>query len=61
MAREVYATSAMVERITEISIASTPHELLQTHMADQDKDYILGHALIEARKYEAIYAGKQSL
>ena len=52
----------LVERIIEIIIASTPHELLQKHMLDQDKDYIVGNVLIiEARKYEAVAVGKQSL
>ena len=52
----------LVERIIELIVARpTPHELLQKHLLDQDKGYSLGHVLTEARKYEAIAAGKQSL
>ena len=42
----------LVERIIELIIASTPHELIQKHLLDQDKGYSLGHVLTEARKYE---------
>ena len=53
----------LVERIIELIIASrpTPNELLQKQLLDQDKGYSLGHVLTEARKYEGIAAGKQSL
>ena len=51
----------LVERIIELIIATTPHELLQKHLLDQDKGYSLDHVLTEARKYEAIAAGKPSL
>ena len=51
----------LVEGIIELIIASTPHELLQKHLLDQDKGHSLGHILTETRKYEAIAAGKQSL
>ena len=51
----------LVESIIELIIASTPHELLQKHLLDQDKGYGLGHVLTEAREYEGIAAGKQSL
>ena len=50
----------LVERI-ELIIASTPNEMLQKHLLDQDKGCSLGHVLTEARKYEAIDAGKHSL
>ena len=55
-----FGESELVERIIELIVASTPHEQLQKHL-DQDKGYSLGHVLTEARKYEAIAAGKQSL
>ena len=51
----------LVERIIELIVASTPHEQLQKHLLDQDKGYSLGRVLTEARKYEAIAAGKLSL
>ena len=51
----------LVERIIEPIVASTPHEQLQKHLLDQDKGYSLGRVLTEARKYEAIAAGKLSL
>ena len=51
----------LVERIIELIIASTPHELPQKYLLDQDKGYSLGHVLTEAREYEGIAAGKQSL
>ena len=51
----------LVERIIELIVASTPHGQLQKHLLDQDKGYSLGRVLTEARKYEAIAAGKLSL
>ena len=51
----------LVERIIELIVASTPHEQLPKHLLDQDKGYSLGRVLTEARKYEAIAAGKLSL
>ena len=51
----------LVERIIELIIASTPHELLQKHLLDQDKGYDMKSVLQEARKYEVIAAGKVSL
>ena len=51
----------LVERIIELIIASTPNEMLQKLLLDQDKGCSLGHVLTEARKYEAIAAGKHSL
>ena len=51
----------LVELIIDLIIASSPHELLQTHLLDQDKGYDMKSVLQEARKYEAIAAGKASL
>lgn len=51
----------LVERVIELIIASTPHELLQKHLLDQNKGYDMRSVLQEARKYEAIVAGKASL
>ena len=51
----------LVERIIELIVASTPHELLQKHLLNQDKGCSMGHVLTKARKYEAtIVVGKQS-
>ena len=46
----------LVERIIELIIASTPNEMLQKLLLDQDKGCSLGRVLTEARKYEAIDA-----
>ena len=46
---------------TDYIIATTPIEALQKHLLDQDKGYRVDLLLIEARKYEEMAAGRETL
>ena len=49
------------ERIIELIITTTLIQALQKHLLDQDKGYRVDLLLIEARKYEAMAAGRETL
>ena len=56
-----FTDGELQERLLELIIASTPHDGLRKELLGKAKGHPLNDALQEARKYEALEAGKQKI
>ena len=56
-----FSEAELSEQIIEFIVASTPHDVFQKHLLNQEVGYDMDNVLSEGHKYEAMLIGKQAI